>query len=295
MGLRRRAAGDHRRVPAFGAIPPPQGGRQAAADGNQWIFSDIGLHYAQFLALHDGAPPTEAELGDYFRTTFDQGDEQIRSAFAAYAEARLSTDPVRRQVLTYQGNVLVAVHEQAGAQQWLEKISLGPDGIATTVIDLRIGDRPIDVDKDIEPFRQTNNQLLDQKILSLDPGGRTAQQLAPTVLGGVELPELRGVPELDGALPVTLDDMARDGGGVLSAVSAGRGVALVERESEDPDSLDGSGARSWPDRSERMWQIARLFEQAHAWDQLWTAGKVIGVGFDSEGNAWLDPATGLRR
>lgn len=56
----------------------------------------------------------------------------------------------------------------------------------------------------------------------------------------------RGVPELDGAFPVTLDDMARDGGGVLSAVSAGRGVALVERESEEPDSLDGSGRAAGP-------------------------------------------------
>lgn len=280
---------------SVGPVDAPYGVRQSAADGNQWIFHDIGMRYAAFLELHStGAPPTAIEQQAFFDQHFDDGDAEIRSAFAAYSEVLRTEDPVARQELMFQGNVLIAIHEQAGAQGWLDQVSLGPDGIATEFIELQIGDRIIAVKDDLPALDTPNNLVQSRSLLDLDPGGRSPYDLAPQALAGVTLADISGVGDSDDDFPLSLAAMAEGGGGTTEPVYvAGSPFPAQFPVDNIPDSLAGTGASSWTDRDERMWSIIKLFEQTHT-DRYLYEPERIEVGFDQPLNDWLDPATGLR-
>lgn len=247
---------------------PPMGVRQAAADGNQWIFDDITARYAAFVELYessDGQPSTGA-LQQFFDTQFGEGDRQIREGFQAYVAAIVEDDPARRQQLMFQGNTSVAIHEQAGAQPYLEGVSLGPDGIATGFVDVEMGSgNVVDVDHDLGSTAGGSNLVDDAPITSMDP----------TRPGGV--PDVPGVdlPPIDG----WEDDFATSTSSWADQNGAGAA----------PDSLDGSGATAWTDYEERMWSIHRLFEQLHTDPSLYDTSS-MGRRFADQ--AWLSPETG---
>lgn len=279
-------------------VHPMEAQRQAAADGNQWIYGDIGSRYASFLEFYADHPnPTPEQLQTYFADNYGEGDAQIQSGMAAYSELMTTDDPARRQELAYQANVLIAVHEQSGAQPWLEDIaSPGPDELYTEYIDIRMGDQTIDVNQDIEPpaGAEINNHVLEREFLDLDPGDRSASEIAPTALGGLDLPTISGEEAIDDEFPTTLAQMA-DGGSDYTRVTTRQygyttGVHF-EDVNADPDSLTATGATSWPNRDERMYMLSHLFEQQHTNPQLWQASEDLGVSYDTLD--WLDPRTGL--
>jgi hypothetical protein len=247
---------------------PPMSVRQAAADGNQWIFDDITARYAAFVELYEstGGQPSTSDLQQFFDTQFSDGDRQIRDGFQAYVAALGEDDPARRQQLMFQGNTSVAIHEQAGAQPYLDGVSLGPDGIATSFVDVEMGTgNVVDVDLDLPDIAGGSNLVDDAPILDMDPsrpGG------VPTV-PGVDLPAIGGWE----------DDFD------VSTI----GWAEANGAAGDPDTLDGTGATAWTDYEERMWNIHRLFEQHHTDPSLYDTSS-MGRGF--EDYAWLDPETG---
>jgi hypothetical protein len=283
-------------------IHPDDGQRQAAADGNQWIYGDIGSRYASFLEFYHQHPnPTPAELQTYFTDNYGPGDSQIQAGMAAYSELMTTDDPVRRQDLAYQANLLVATHEQDGAQPWLERIMSGvPDKLATHYVDIKMGNQTIQVDHDVptlDASLTSNNLVLPQQLMSLDPGHVNASSIAPTALGGGQLPTITGEESRDKSFPITLHDMA-DKGGWYSAPDPtplpGDPFPVQMLVHANPDTQTASGAQSWTDRDERMYMLAKLFEQEQTNPQLFDPQGIIHVGFDSGGNAWLDPRTGLR-
>ena len=145
---------------------------QAAADGNQWIFNDIGARYASFIELYEQSPnPTEAQLETFFASTFDEGDSTIRNGFVAYVAALEADDPATAQRLMFEGNVLVATHEQAGAQVYLERVSPGPDFIVANYVDAHVAGETLDMNEDIPAGPTVNNHVISAPILSMDPVG----------------------------------------------------------------------------------------------------------------------------
>ncbi|MFV0308990.1 MAG: hypothetical protein ACK5OX_14735 [Desertimonas sp.] len=255
--------------------------QQAGADGNQWIFDDIGRRYSAFIELYERSPnPTEAELERFFRQNFDEGDGTIRTGFAAYVGATQTDNPLDAQSLLFQGNVLVATHEQAGAQIYLERVSLGPDVITAHFVDAGVGGETLDMNLDIPPGPTTNNLIIPQPILSLDTGDATAEQFSR---GGVVFatggPADAGVVDLE---PMSGTELSRP------EFSPSTEVWILEGggNAENPDSLAGSGASSWPDWEERMNAILRLFEQNHTSDRLFDTSR-NDIPMDDVG--WLDP------
>ena len=197
--------------------------QQAAADGNQWIFNDIGGRFSAFLEMYEQNPvPTEAELESFFANSFDEGDGTIRTGFAAYVAAMEEDDPVRRQRLMFQGNTLVATHEQAGAQPYLEDVSLGPDNIAVRFVDARVGSDVLDMDQDIPARPGVNNHVIAAPLLSMDTGGRTADSFVGGdtlfVTGGdsndgvVDLAPMAGIEALPPRVLAVDDGVVRGGG-----------------------------------------------------------------------------------
>ena len=281
-----------------------EGVAQAAADGNQWIYSDIGERYAGFIELYRDHPnPTPQQLEGFFSQYFDDGDATIRSGFAGYVAAINTDDPAARQRLTFQANSFIAIHEQAGVQHHLEDISVGPDGVAVAYVDLYIDGRRFDADIDLEALNSPNNHVAEADILDLDPGGMGPEDFSvPGVVdfqvGGsgndaVNLAEMDGVESWAPDFPRSIEEFHEGGAGVVEYVPTygPGGPVAVEDTNPDPDDLEGSGANSWPDRTERMWYITRLFEQTHTDQRLWNTGS---VDFGSTRLDWVDPATGLR-
>lgn len=95
-----------------------------------------------WVGVRGGAPVTERwwptdQVEHFFETSFSDGDAEIRRGFQAYVAAVGEDDPVRRQELMFQANTLVATHEQAGAQPYLNEVMSGvPDGFASRYVDI---------------------------------------------------------------------------------------------------------------------------------------------------------------
>jgi hypothetical protein len=256
--------------------------QQAAADGNQWIFDDIGGRFSAFLEMYEANPhPTETQLEHFFSTSFGDGDGNIRTGFAAYVAAIEEEDPVRRQQLLFEGNTLVATHEQAGAQPYLERVSPGPDSITVRFVDAQVGGDVLDMDRDIPARPGVNNHVIASPLLSMDTGSRGAGSYyggqtqfrtggTPTA-GVVDLAPMEGVDSFRPGFSDSTSVWAAEGGG----------------DPNDPESLAGSGASSWPDWNERMNAILRLFEQYHTDPELFDTEQ-IRVSLDNVD--WLEPS-----
>jgi hypothetical protein len=254
---------------------------QAAADGNQWIFNDIGGRFSAFLEMYEQNPrPSEVELERFFSTSFGPGDGTIRTGFAAYVAALEEDDPVRRQRLMFEANTLVATHEQAGAQPYLERVSPGPDGFTVRYVDAQVGRDVLDMDQDIPARAGVNNLIFDAPLLSMDTGGRTADSYigGQTILRTGDGSSSSGVVDLE---PLEGIESFRPGFSPSTTLWFDEGAGDVT----DPEGLRGSGASSWPDWEERMYAILRLFEQYHTDPELFNTGR-IEVSLDEVG--WLD-------
>ena len=272
-------------------VGPRQEMRQGAADGNQWIFNDITARFAAFVELYEANPnPTAEQLERFFADHFGPGDAEIRKGFAAYVAARAADDPALRQALTFQGNVSIATHEQAGAQPYLEEVgALVPDRWEVRYIDLRIGRHRIEVDHSIDLVPHPSNLVAPGKILDLDPAGRSISEYStpgayfttnPDMAGPgiVHLEPLSGVK----GFPASMAEWHTHGG-VLERPGAGTTFTVPT----DPDGASGSGALTWADPNERMWTITKLFEGTHTDKSLWNTG---GMNRSFDDFAWLSEA-----
>lgn len=255
-------------------IGPTGAQTQAAADGNQWIFNDITARFAAFVELFEdnGGSPTDDQVEAFFLDNFDDGDAEIRAGFEAYLAAMTEPDDARRQTLMFQGNTLVATHEQAGAQPYLEVLTdiPGPwNEIASEYIDLQVGDHALEVNRDLDIDPDGSNLLIDQPILGLDPDG--------VDFGGPDLPDISGWGD-DGFDTSTQTWNETDGTRPeIIYVDPHSGYPVVVDEAVDPDAtLDGTAASDWAGYNDRMWFIHRMFEQTHTDPSLYDTSWIYG-------------------
>ncbi len=274
------------------ATSPSGGQRQAAADGNQWIFDDIGRRFAALLELYERSPrPADAELRRFFTEEFGDGDAEIRAGFAAYVDVLDTTYPPLRQRRMFEANLLVATHEQAGAQPYLEAMGEGIvwDSLVTRYIQLEVAGRTIDVQEDLEPNGASGNLIVPRPIVSFDTAGATAGGY-----GVPGLPDIGGVEVGEPGFPTSLEHWYQEGGryGDVCELAPGPAFPIECRFVDDPDALAGTGASSWMDPDERMWTIARLFEQLHVDPVLYDTER---IGAPLSEVDWLDDEARPRR
>lgn len=290
---------------------PSWSDRQYAADGNQYIFGDVAIRYAEFLeAFPPGAPIDAASIEQFFmrphpivvrRDLFDGGHGQLRDSFAYYLAAIEATDPVIRQRLTMQANLLIATHEQAGAQHALAGIvdlDVGDDGwfrgtigefggwlmegsdekVATNRMQLVVGfgdeRHVISMSEDLlETSSPYNNRILHDSLAGvLNPEGRPGVDVGNIrvgfdTAGDVRLPDIGGwddPPDGSGMDPFPTDvrEWQEQAGFELSASDR----RMMEHLGQDPDALPstfGTDTHNWADPNERQWFISNLFQQMH--------------------------------
>lgn len=250
-------------------------GRQAAADGNQWIFNDITSKFAAFVSMYERSPdalPTRKDLEKFFEDTelFPDGSKEIRHAFVLYAASTLESDPAEKQRLVFMGNVAIAIHEQAGADRYVDDALVVNDSAATNAIPpMGVGRHGIHLYRDLDLDQQSASALIDDnEVLELDPANRPERELTKAL--GISLARISG---WSGAFQTTPADWHREEGGgrddaryqISIRSSDCPGEALPScRLIDDPDAtLKGTRVFSWGDYEDRMWFIYRMFEQLH--------------------------------
>jgi len=278
-------------------INPDWRQRQGAADGNQWIFNDITSRFAAFVELYEdsGGQPSTDQVESFFDTSFGDGDAQIRQGFQAYVAAMGTEDPTRRQQLMFQANTLVATHEQAGAQPYLEEVtSSAPDGFASRYIDLEMGRHRVEVDEDLPDFGvDGTNLVVPGDVLGLDPSSLTDADLSETTqfAGPGDDPDVVNLDPISGwedefhTSTNTWFDERGDGTEYLTGYGA-NGSFPVPVPRDPDDTLNGTGVGRWTDYDDRMWLIHRLFEQTHTDPSLYDTEAIYRSGVDT---SYLDP------
>lgn len=302
-------------IPLFFDQNPSDSDRQYAADGNQYIFGDVAIRYALFLdAFPADEQPTTASIQHFFdqrhpvtqqKNLFSTGHEQLQESFAYYLGAMEETDPLQRQRLTMMGNILIATHEQAGAQHALAGIvdqDIGDDGLfrgtageiggwffsgsdeklATEQMRLGIGLDPDDalpVSEDVPVTTAPRGNLVlgDDLTTTLNPDGRRGVDVGGSYVafdgrsGDVTLDDISGWSNPpDGssidAFPTDTAEWEAEGG---------KDPADVRQRSRNPNVVPevptvtyGTGADNWGAPNERQWYISNLFQQMHADPQL---------------------------
>jgi len=185
-------------------VGPTDGDRQAAADGNQYIFGTIAPAYAAWLQEFPAdAEITPQSVNDFFNEyalpgeddpLFRPGMADMRDGFVRYTAALTETDPTTRQELVYTGNLQLATFEQAGAHQWLGDLADlnggtlnwrswfgdpaatligGDEAVATSLIGFDIGidnvNTSVSVAHDVPNRPGVNNLLIGTPIADFDP------------------------------------------------------------------------------------------------------------------------------
>lgn len=236
--------------------------RQAAADGNQWIFNDVGYKYASFVELIEAHPnPTESQLEQFFENTFDGNDRAIRDGFLALVAAKKEADPQRAQELLFVSNALLATHEQSGVQPYLEKLDqwfLPGSEVENWFVNLEMG-AGFELHTDLDLYDQyglapegpppADNRIWNTPVLDYDPTGLSASDLYDTA--GFDV-------EVGGGQQAGVVNVAALGGPALDpSWTAWRNAPA------DADLYTSSRADTWWDWEDRMWFLLNLFRITH--------------------------------
>jgi hypothetical protein len=248
-------------------LDPFERSSQAVARGNIKVYAEIGVEFARFLPLIEDAAPS-AQVSAFVQSLRPggppDGQELLKQAFTAYAQALPLSAGLERSQLIFLANASVGVHEQTRLQP---EIVAAVDG---SVLDgIEIKNRLIAVllptlgavvsattervlARQMEPFlaplvseiQRAVREIVTEQMMVLDlPGGaiRLGQDLA-------------------GAFPPN-----------LRVVSHPLAVALLAEVDATPDSLRGSGASDWTSFRERMHFIADLFRSRQSDVRLYSA------------------------
>ncbi|MFN0120260.1 MAG: hypothetical protein ACKV2V_07140 [Blastocatellia bacterium] len=252
---------------ALGEFGPLRRTGDAVARGNLKVFAEIAPHFARFLDLFppdtvpDIVPDTVIDVAALTRFQAElragdppDGQDYLRRAFAAYAQARQTTEANARAQLLLLGNTLVGYHEQIRLQP---EIKEAMEGAVLDPAELREALRRVFVTRlpltgrllEWLPFRRSP---LDGPLDLLSRGLRDLARLALTehlmslALPGGEV--LRLGRDLPRGFPTALQDIRNTDL-----------TALLARVDPTPGSVSGSGALDWADFADRMHFIADLF------------------------------------
>lgn len=294
--------------------------RQSMADGNQLLFGSLAPVAATFIeAFPPGTTPTRAEISDFFAEKlrsnetplFDDGDRQLRDAFALLLDASTDRDPVTRQQTTFRASLLIGVHEQALVDPFVDRALdqgwddgfrvLGdvfdPDeSIATGQIDPDLGGYRFDADRPLPVRNAHADHVVGQDLTTtLNPTSVSTvtidgvtYDLSGSGNGDVDLADLAGwddVPdhwEVDSKIIDPAMWHEEHGASVVPGVGPrGRVVRVPGSTTGVPlpgnHDLPGAAVVDWKDYEDRMWTITNSFQQTHTLPGM--AG-VPGHGFD---------------
>ncbi|MCY1043063.1 hypothetical protein OV208_17210 [Corallococcus sp. bb12-1] len=246
---------------------------KAIADGNQFVFQEVGHEFARFVETFQGDTQLDPAKLQKYLDGFPPDKALLKDAFGNYAQAMFEKDPNKKAELMLLANNTVGLHEQTQLQSYVEKALNSP------VKDIFRGilDKSIEAGANALPFPANLaakaaiksgavdlvlNPLVD-KLADVFRGIATEHMMKLAVPGealklGNDLPPPAGME--DTLFPPH-----------LRSIENPKLRELLGRMDSSPDSLKGTGAKDWSQLDQRMNYIVDLFRtrqsDPHLFDQ----------------------------
>ncbi|MBZ4399736.1 hypothetical protein OWM54_11505 [Myxococcus sp. MISCRS1] len=257
------------------------------AEGNQFVFNEVGQEFARFIETFQGDTSYDAAKAQKYLDGFAKDKPVLKEAFAHYTKAMFEKDPNKKAELMLLANDKIGLHEQTQLQGFVEKalnspvhdtfrnvlkqsIESGINGLPfparlagqaalkTGLVDAALG--PV-VDATATVFRRLATEHMMKLAVpggalklgnDLPPPAGMESTLFPPHLRSIENPELR---------------------------------ALLGKLDSSPDSLKGTAAKDWSKLDQRMDYIIDLFRTRQSDPHLFDAP------FGKTGTTYPLPAT----
>ncbi|WP_224245646.1 hypothetical protein [Hyalangium gracile] len=129
---------------------------KAIADGNQFVFREIGQEFARFVDTFKDDTHYDAAKVEKYLSQLPADKPLLKEAFGAYTQAMFEQDPNKKAELMLLANNKIGLHEQTQLQPYIEK------ALNTPIQDT---------------FRKILNQSIDAGIQGLPFGAKQAAQL----------------------------------------------------------------------------------------------------------------------
>ncbi|RYZ34151.1 MAG: hypothetical protein EOO72_13360, partial [Myxococcaceae bacterium] len=234
---------------------------KAIADGNQFVFQEVGHEFARFVETFQGDTQLDPAKLQKYLDGFPPDKALLKDAFGNYAQAMFEKDPNKKAELMLLANNTVGLHEQTQLQSFVEKALNAPvkevfRGILDKSIEAGADALPFPADLAAKAALKTGvvdlvlNPLVD-KLAEVFRGIATEHMMKLAVPGealklGNDLPPPAGME--DTLFPPH-----------LRSIENPKLRELLGRMDASPDSLKGTGANDWSQLDQRMNYIVDLF------------------------------------
>lgn len=238
----------------------------AVARGNQKVFAEIGLEFARFLTLFNGAPPDDAAVAAFIDGLRPgdppDGQSYLRDAFSHYHAALSASDDKTRAELMLLANLEIGFHEQTRLQPEIREAMdapvYEPRALRRRLLEELVPDPASQLRLMASRLAGRAEPVLAARDRLADEAQRLGRLVITEVMMTLELPGERvlrlGEP-LRAVIPEALRDPANSDLRVL--------LAKVE-----PRPGRGRAVNDWSALPERLRFIADLFQAYHEDERL---------------------------
>lgn len=246
---------------------------KAIADGNQFVFREVGSEFARFVDTFKDDTHYDAAKVDQYLAQFPADKPLLKEAFGTYAKAMFEQDPNKKAELMLLANDKIGLHEQTQLQPYIEKALNTPikdtfKNILNQSIDAAIHALPFGAKQAAELLKRTGaiDAAVNPLVNSLSDVFRqvsTEHMMKLAVPGGAlklgnDLPPPPGMEK---------DLFPPD----LRTIENPELKALLGQLDKSPNSLQGTAAKDWSHLDQRMNYIIDLFRSRqsdpHLFDQ----------------------------
>ncbi|HYH96292.1 hypothetical protein [Hyalangium sp.] len=234
---------------------------KAIADGNQFVFREIGQEMARFVdTFKDDTQLDPAKL-EKFLGEIPAEKPLLKEAFTAYAKAQFEQDPNKKAELMLLGNNKIGLHEQTQLTPFIEK------ALNTPVKDTfrKILDQTIDAGIKALPFGLEQGAKLLKKTGIVDAAVNPLVDALAGVFRRLSTEHMMKLAVPGGALKIGNDlpppaafekDIFPPH---LRSIENPELREVLGKLDRSPDSLQGTGAKDWSKLDQRMNYIIDLF------------------------------------
>ncbi|WP_224360366.1 hypothetical protein [Hyalangium versicolor] len=246
---------------------------KAIADGNQFVFREVGQEFARFVDTFQNDTQFDKAKVDAYLAKFPADKPLLKEAFGTYAQAMFEKDPNKKAEMMLLANDKIGLHEQTQLQPFIEKALNSPvkdtfKKILDQTIDAGIQGLPFGAKQAAQLLKRTGavdavvNPLVDA-MAGLFRRFSTEHMMKLAVPGGA----LKLGNDLPPPPEFAKDIFPKD----LRSIESPELKQLLSRLDKSQDSLKNTGAKDWSKLDQRMNYIVDLFRSRqsdpHLFDQ----------------------------
>ncbi|MBZ4422210.1 hypothetical protein [Myxococcus sp. RHSTA-1-4] len=246
---------------------------KAIADGNQFVFREVGQEFARFIETFQGDTKYDAAKVKQYLDGFPKDKPLLKEAFGHYAQAMFEKDPNKKAELMLLANNKVGLHEQTQLQPFIDKALNAP--VKETF--RKVLKQGIEASINALPFPANLAGKAALKSGAVDALLNPVVDAAAGAFRRVATEHMMKLAVPGGALKLGNDLPPPRGMEStlfpphLRTIQNPELRALLGRLDHSPDSLKGTGAKDWSRLEQRMDYIIDLFRTRQSDPHLFDA------------------------